>query len=381
MDDKGRWAANALLGTLVHLGLVERGTSGTKAKQRWSFRLSPTGKAVFAAPRPIEPGPARDPRFLTVQPNHEVLAYLADADASAIWPLAQMARRVSEGADLVPTFALTRESVYQGLESGLSIEAAREFLSEHSRTGLPANVAQSLMEWGRKRESLVLRTAASLGVYPPGEEYPFGDPSGARQVGEGCVLLGGKAGRQQEGLTNYHHRAFSYPGWLVDESLRVTVPDENDVVLLARLGQFADREGKDWRITADSIRRARQRGISAEQVLAWIDDHQNGDVPPAVETAIRNWNNSTQVFLGEMLVLQVQKPQACAMILSSERFGPLLLGHLPPDTFLVRAEKRGEIERLLSELGFSMGGSYRLTGSSAEEEAEKPRQRRRRQRD
>ena len=64
-----------------------------------------------------------------------------------------MARRVSAPGERVQTFALSRESVYQALESGLTPEAIRDFLSRHSKTGLPDLVAHSLAEWGRKREA------------------------------------------------------------------------------------------------------------------------------------------------------------------------------------------------------------------------------------
>src|SRR5262249_24062494 len=119
LDNEGTWAANAILGTLAYLGLVERGHGGADLDERPCFRLTPTGKAVFGAPELAADEPAHDPKFLTVQPNFDVQVYLNVADASAVWPLSQMARRTSTGAGLVQTFALTRESVYQAQESGL----------------------------------------------------------------------------------------------------------------------------------------------------------------------------------------------------------------------------------------------------------------------
>jgi hypothetical protein len=54
------------------------------------------------------------------------------------------------------------------------------------------------------------------------------------------------------------------------------------------------------------------------------------------------------------------------MIRTSVRFELLLLGHIPPNWFLVRPEQRAELERLLAELGFATGGRYRLMEQSAE---------------
>ena len=88
------WAANALLSTLAHLGLIEQGVSTSRAQTRPCFRLTGLGQAVFGAPERAVSEPTYEPKFLTVQPNHEILAYLNVADPRAVLPLAQMARRV-----------------------------------------------------------------------------------------------------------------------------------------------------------------------------------------------------------------------------------------------------------------------------------------------
>lgn len=172
LDMEGGWAANALLGTLVYLGLVERGQKGPGRNAQHSFRLTPLGKAVFGAPEIAVSQPEHDPKFLTIQPNHEVFLYLDTADPSKVWPLAQMTRRVSAPGGLVQTFALTRESVYQALESGLSAAEMERFLQEHSKTGLPANVSRSLAEWSQHREALVLHVDVLLGAIPPSAGIP-----------------------------------------------------------------------------------------------------------------------------------------------------------------------------------------------------------------
>jgi hypothetical protein len=380
LDDEGTWAANAVMGTLAHLGLVERGSRGSGRDRRFCFRLTGLGKDVFGAPERAAAEPELDPKFLTVQPNHEVLAYLDVADAAAVWPLAQMARRVSPAGGLVQTFALTRESVYQALESGLKLEAIRQFLREHSKTGLPDNVAQSLAEWGRRREALTVRTDVALGAYPAGHNSPFHASPRPRPVGEGFVLLPRTAPRTLTGCVVRDHRAFPHPAWRVNEDFGVSVLAGADSVALARLGQFADPDGKGWKITAASVRRARERGIPTAQVLGWLHDHLAGALPPIVETAVRNWSSPGSVFVGDLLMLQVPQAQACAMILSSPRFQPFLLGHVPPNWFILRPEKRAELEGLLADLGFAVGASYQLAappeGDTPEAAPRRPRSRR-----
>jgi hypothetical protein len=320
---------------------------------------------VFAAPECEAEEPAQEARFLTIQPNHDVVVYLNEAETGTVWPLAQMAQRTSAGGGLAQTFALTRESVYQALESGLTLEAILRFLTEHSKTGVPANVAQSLTEWGRKREALVFRTEVALGI-----NLPESTPRTTR-LGNHFSLLPRTAARSLRDYPVRDHDDFARPAWRVNEEGQVSVLEGVDAVALARLSQFADRDGTRWSISAASVQRAHDRGIPAEQILGWLHDHLANPLPAIVETAIRNWSSPASVFLGDLLMLQVTQAQASAMILSSRQFRPFLLGHVPPNGFIVRPEKRAELEQLLSDLGFTVSGSYQMAalGDGATTEA------------
>jgi Helicase conserved C-terminal domain len=359
LESTGAWAANALLGTLAHLGLIEHGVSDSRAQPRRCFRLTALGQAAFGAPERAGPEPTYEPKFLTVQPNHEILAYLNVADPRAVWPLAQMARRVSAPGERVQTFALSRDSVYQALESGLTPETIRDFLSRHSKMGLPDLVARSLADWGRKREALAFRTDIALSAGPPGSAGPLAGMAKARPVADSFVLLPPTATRGLKGSLIRDHHAFARPAWQVDAEGRVRVTDAADSVCLARLAQFADPEGKHWVITAASVGRARERGIPAEQIFGWLSDHLSHELPPILKTAICNWSSPAEAFVGELVMLQVDQPQAYEMVRDSPRFQPLLLSAFPPDWFVVRPEKRQELERLLTELGFAVGTSWK----------------------
>jgi hypothetical protein len=359
LNTEGTWAANALLGTLAHLGLIEQGAASRRGQQRPCFRLTGLGLAVFGAPERAATEPAYEAQFLTVQPNHEIVAYLNVADPRAVWPLAQMARRTSAPGERVQTFVLSRESVYQALESGLTPERMRDFLSRHSKTGLPDLVAHSLAEWGRKREALTFRTGIALGAASPGSASPFAGLPRARPVADPFVLLPAASVRGLKGCLVRDHLAFARPAWAVDEEGRVRVTEAADAVCLARLAQFAEPEGDHWVITSASVGRARERGIPAEQVLGWLKDHLSQELPPIIETAIRNWSSPAGVFLGELVMLQVHQPQAYEMIRDSPRFQPLLLGAFPSSWFVVRPDQRLELERRLTELGFVVGASWK----------------------
>jgi len=357
MDDAGVWVANALLSTFVHLGVVERGRSGGPRSERRAFRLTEIGKAVFGAPEVQLPKSASREQCLTVQPNHEVLLYLDGADGASVTTLGRIATRESR-AGVVQSFKLTRESVYGALQAGMTPGEIDAFLTTRSRTGLPPNVAHSLAEWSRKRDALVVREAVALGVgLPEGQLAVRG-----RAVGAGYVVAsarGASKGANELGIGTEPVPAART--WQVDEHGVVSAGVLPSLVGLARLRRFAIQSGSCWQITQDSVRRARELGISVDQILGWLREHVSHGAPPLLANAIRNWAGGRgKVFLGEVVLLQVNDPMSFDALRRSRRLQPLLKGTLAGGCLVVAAEKRGEVAKILAELGFSLDAACRL---------------------
>ena len=297
-------------------------------------------------------------KFLTILPNHEVVAYLQGADPKKIWPLAQLTEPASSTSGPVQTLTLTRLSVYAALESGMPAVEIREFLTEHSKSGLPANVAQSLAEWTRKHEALVIRTGVTLQVCSDeADEKKFSEGKG-QKVGDHFLLLPQQFLSSRQHSCVWDHQSQPRPSWEINEEGFVRVGTEAEAVALARLSQFADPVFGGWQISAASVRRARERGIPVEQILKWIDAHQRKESPPLVEMAIRNWASRAVIFTGPLVMMQVPQPQAYEAIRSSERFRPLVVDYLPPDWFIIHPEKHGEVVQLLQDLGFTFAASF-----------------------
>ncbi len=363
LETMGAWSANAILGTLTHLGLIERGRVGKSELKGWCFRLTAEGAAVFGAPERPTPPPAPAPvKFLTVQPNYEVMAYLDGVGADAIFPLAVMARRTTTAGGAVQTFALSRESIYQALELGLSLREIERFLIEHGKTELPANVKHSLAEWGQKRESLTLRTGVWLGMYPTGDGDPFANLEEARFIGPGFTVIPRRSAAKLQGVPTTRRQEMPGRFWHVHEDGRVDVTGEADALTLARLALVADRTAKGWQVTAASVRRARERGLNGEQVIVRLREHMHGRIPAFLAMIVENWSKPAGVFLGELLLLQIPQADAFETIRASKRFQPLLAGYMPPNWFVVHADKRAELEALLAEYGFEVGKPCKLTG-------------------
>jgi len=361
LDDEGGWVANAIMVTLATLGLIERGESGGK-KKRLSFRLTPLGRQVFGAPElSVADQPVVKP-FLTIQPNHDILAYLDAADARRVCTLARFARRGSAAGGHVQTFSLSRESVYAALESGLSIGEIETFLTEHAKTTVPANVLRALQEWSGKRESLVLRTGVTVAL--------TSDPARLEELGSKLRTLGDttavlpnlsakKAVKDFAGWSVLNHHAALPHVWQVDELGRLQSTGD-DVVSHQRLASFADRSADGWLISNTSVARARKQGFTADQMLKWLAQHLTHKTPALLALAIRNWTGRTSAFAGKLQLIQITRAEARDAILHSDAFEPLLAGHIPPDWFLVRDGQTAAVKKLLKQLGFCMDGGYQV---------------------
>jgi hypothetical protein len=140
-----------------------------------------------------------------------------------------------------------------------------------------------------------------------------------------------------------------------------------DSIALARFAHVAERCGDDWQISAESVSRARQVGITADQILSCLSRHMAGPIPPLLEAAICNWTGRAAAFFGKVQMLQIPRPQARDAILTSPVFQPVLAGHIPPDWFIVRDDQAGEAKRLLKQLGFTITDSYQLPSPSESE--------------
>jgi hypothetical protein len=347
------WAANAIMVTLVTLGLVERGHSADE-KIRPCFRLTELGRIVFGAPELEFAQKAVDARFLTVQPNLEVVAYLESADAREICTLNRFAAGAPRASGPVQTFTLSRASLYRALESGMTLDEVRAFLTEHGKTELPANVGRVLSEWAGKRESLVLRTKVALAL-GPAETRTQG-----RTLNRNAFLLPSAiietAAKEFGGWTILDHEDKPERTWTTDELGNLTTNSSHSISRL-RLARIADRMATGWQITRQSIGRARITGMTADQILGWLSQNLTAEVPALLEVAVRNWTGRQGVELSQVQLLRIIQPQAKEALLHSAAFRPLLAGHIPPEWFVIRDDHLSEVRGLLERLGFTIGDS------------------------
>jgi hypothetical protein len=118
---------------------------------------------------------------------------------------------------------------------------------------------------------------------------------------------------------------------------------------LARFCEWDEPKGDDYiyRVTAESLRRATEQGLKAEQLLAMLVKYTKEAVPPAMVKALKRWDaNGAEARVESLLVLRVSKPEIMEEIRKSKA-GKYLGEILSPTAVVI---KSGAIQKVLAEL-------------------------------
>jgi hypothetical protein len=359
---EGTWYANAVMVSLVALGLVERARLGRGAAAPLGFRLTELGRSVFGAPEIAPPLEPAERRCLVVQPNFDLVAYLDQADARTAGLLGRITESGSAHSGPIQTFRLTQTSVYQAEENGLSHAQIVEFLQQHSQRELPANVLRSLADWSGKRESLAVRSGVTVLGFPTTADrdaYLKGHPGTA--CGERFVLGPSpgkeKGGVQLPGSLTSNHLGDCRRTLELDEQGQLRATQPVDLIQGARMGRIGRSTVMGWQLTADSMRQAAAGGLKPGVVHRWLEDHLARPAPPLIAVAIDAWlrvGRSPSLELADAVLLHVPDGKQYQAIATSPRLSPFLLGRPGPGWLVVKKEARKELTSALERLGFTL---------------------------
>ena len=300
-----RLLESILLGAAYPLGLVraaeERGTG------RRVVQLTPLGRYVLAAGPTPPPRPAFE-QFLFVQPNFEVIAYRQGLTPQLVGRLSRFAWWAQIGAAL--ELRLTRESILLGLDGGLTPESMLEVLTRHSQRRLPAGVVDAVRTWATHRERVTYYAAATLIEFGSRDErdqalesWPRDErgsraadrrrrsvPAGRRRAGDPVrpvphgrlARLPAPAGRLRDGRARRRLDGAG-PGALGPAGRRRARPVRRRAAASqpARAARGAGRAGGSS-VTAASLRRGLDRGLTPQDLADWYDRRTGGEIPPAV---------------------------------------------------------------------------------------------------
>jgi Helicase conserved C-terminal domain len=363
---EGIWYANALMVTLVTLGVVERARLGSGESAPHGFRLTSLGRAVFGAPEIAPPREVVKGRCLVIQPNFDIIAYMDQAEAQTAGTLGQLAESDSAQSGPIRTFRLTQTSVYQAQENGLGHTEIVDFLNLHSQREVPANVLRSLADWSGKRESVSLRSGVTLLGFPSmADRDTYLESHSGAACGERFVLV---PSSQKESLKaprflESDHSLIYRRTLELDEYGRISASQPLDVVQFARLRRITQPTATGWQLTGTSIRQAAAAGLKPALIQRWLNNHLVHPIPPLIVLAIDAWaGKSRSLELADAILLHIPDEKQIQVITTSPRFRPFLLDRPGPHWLVVDRKSREELVALLEELGFNLSRQLTLQG-------------------
>ena len=128
------------LETPLLLGLIE---AAYKGKKILGVKLTEVGARVLQ--EGSVPSKLEDRETFFVQPNFEISAFTSEMEYQKLYRLMLITKPVR--TDVVSTFKITEESIFEAIESGLREEDLIGFLEKESSKPVPANVERSIKDW------------------------------------------------------------------------------------------------------------------------------------------------------------------------------------------------------------------------------------------
>jgi hypothetical protein len=366
------WVGSFVLGLLHPLRLVE---AAKDESDGWLVRLSPTGRWLLGLGEAPAAAPAF-PQTLLVQPNLEIIAYRQGLTPALIAKLAHFAGWKGLGAACL--LQLRPETVYRGLEAGLTFETILQTLEQHGSRAVPGPVIDSLRTWANKRDRITVYPSAALLEFGSAEEL-----SEALARGVPAVRLSDRLALvpNEDAIEYKHFRLTGTRDYGLPPEKCVTVePDgvtlsidlsRSDLMLETELPRFAlplDRASangrRQYRLTPDSLAAAREAGMSVPQLEAWFGQRTGGALSPAARLLLAG-AQAPAPQVKRHLVLHVATPELADGLVQWPETRALIDERLGPTALAVADGDVGPLREQLRRLGIPLLPSDRDPGVSA----------------
>jgi hypothetical protein len=143
---------------------------------------------------------------------------------------------------------------------------------------------------------------------------------------------------------------------VVSSNGRITISRYFSRAVRYQLARFCewDQEKDDeyiYHVSAQSLKHAAEQGLKAEQLLALLVKYTNGNVPPALVKALKQWEaHGTEARVEKLLVLRVNRPEIMEEMRKSKA-GKFLGEVLSPTAVIVKSGAESKVLSALAELG------------------------------
>ena len=136
----------------------------------------------------------------------------------------------------------------------------------------------------------------------------------------------------------------------------ISIPRLAPRVVRYQVSRFCEwEEPKDevyrYRLSTNSLTKAREQGLKAEHLLALLTRHTDAGVPPSLVKALKRWEvNGTEARVQTQIILKVSKPEILEEIRKS-RASKFLGEVLSPTTVIIKGGAVQKVMEVLTELG------------------------------
>jgi hypothetical protein len=368
LKQERQWIEDALSSWLYFLGMVELGTEG---KRPVAFRLTELGKAILHPAKAISVTTAAPTSgehaagAWVVQPNFDVMVYLDRTTPPQLAFLERHAER-TQSQQYMAHYRLTRESVYQGLESGTTLDVFLEELRRHAQTPLPQNVTVEIREWAALREQVILHHRADLLEFADtaARDAMLATNIDGSAVGDRYLLLGSTVTQRKRlpksvGRIERLNYAQPLPKVLrADETGGLQLKGAViDLLIEAQLDQWSDRtKDGQWQLTPATVRAFIKAGGRINELIDLLTARLAHHLPPLLELALRNWSGrrTKSVELERFVVLRCYDDDGLHAILTSKRLKPYLRGTHEDNLVLFTPDDIEEVQEILRWAGIEL---------------------------
>ena len=175
--------------------------------------------------------------------------------------------------------------------------------------------------------------------------------------GSGAGLVITPAGRHVFGGQDWSDEQAWSSRFVVQPTFEIIAPRDLDLMIRERLERFADLEKVDltltYRVTRDTIYRAANSDMSGEEVIDFLADHSEKDLPQNVAYSIQSWGDAYgQVYFMDAFLLRTASAEIASHIKAHGELAPYIKGEVAPDALIVERKKYRELIDLLQKQGY-----------------------------
>jgi hypothetical protein len=354
------WVRSFLLGLAFQLRLVQAQKNG---EDEWLVRLSSVGRWLIGVDE--APDIPVYPQTLVIQPNLEIIAYRQGLTPGLIVQLSRIADWKSLGAACM--LQLGPDSIYRGLQSGLSFDQIVQTLERHSSRGVPPAVVNSLRTWASKRERISVYPSATLFEFASGDDLAEALSRGlpATKLSDRMAVVASESSIDFRHFRLSGTRDYALP----PEKCVELDPDgvtlsidlaRSDLLVETELRRFAEpleaasnNGRRPYRLTSASLASGRDTGFGLRALEDWFPQRTGQPLSPAARL-LAAAGQLAGASLQRQLVLHVETPEVADGLLQWPLTRSLIAQRLGPTTLAIAEEHVLLLRERLTELGMNV---------------------------